>query len=184
MTPREYSPCTCIPCSPRPAAVHPVALVAVPERPLVAVHFHGAVKDSPRPEDVLVNRFRPWMEAFAASYWVLVMSYTCRVTSDMTGPPRRAFQPLRARALSDVRDQGSRVEQKGCRPAVMRYRFEVPSRRPVDAMAAVPAAWATWWRAQTLFCLVGFWFSWQGGGSEKAKEAGAAQAGHRVHCFP
>ena len=28
-------------------------------------------------------------------------------------------------------------------------------------MVAVPAAWATWWRAQTLFCLVGFWFSWQ-----------------------
>ena len=28
-------------------------------------------------------------------------------------------------------------------------------------MVAVPEAWATWWRAQTLFCLIGFWFSWQ-----------------------
>jgi hypothetical protein len=50
-----------------------------------------------------VKRFRPWMDAFAVSYWVFVMSYTCRVTSDMAPVScvTRVTPPSSGRGVAD-----------------------------------------------------------------------------------
>ena len=96
-------------------------------------------KIPPAPRMSLVNRFRPWMEAFAASYWVLVMSYTCRVTSDMTPvrrvarstPPPRVIDCPRIRSRVGLAiSEGSGLPRvfRGAEPADQSTRWS-PSRR-------------------------------------------------------